>query len=155
MPQFLTLWPILTLASKYYWDRHPNYLVIFKFNTSFWCSVPQRWEFWSESNDWINLLFQVNSRIVKNDGNVSLSKKQVPEGTTMRPKFCKDWIKWLWKKDWERKIGKVFESCFDEISDWFWSFSVIFARSKKTHYGPTDGRTDRRTDRRTDGQTLL
>ena len=44
-------------------------------------------------------------------------EKQVPEGTTMRPKFCKDWKKWLWKKDWERKIVKVFESCFDEISD--------------------------------------
>ena len=51
-----------------------------------------------------------------------------------------------------------FESCFGVISIWFWSFSVIFARWKKTHYEQMDGQmdrwtngpTDRRTDRRTD-----
>ena len=85
-------------------------------------------------------------------GKYNLSK-QVPEGTKMHPKFCKDLRKWFWKKDCERKIVKVFESCFGEISDWFWSFSVIFARLKKTHYRPTDGPTDRRADWRTDGRT--
>ena len=33
--------------------------------------------------------------------------QKVPEGTTMRPNFCKDWKKILWKKDFERKIVKV------------------------------------------------
>ena len=32
-------------------------------------------------------------------------------------------------------------------------FPIIFAKLKKTHYGPTDGQTDGRTDRQIDGRT--
>ena len=54
-------------------------------------------------------------------------------------------------RDFERQIKseRLKEKACGEVESHFGPFSSIFAVSKKTSYGPTDGLTDRRTD----GQT--
>ena len=58
-------------------------------------------------------------------------------------------------RDIERQIksGRLKEKACVDVESHFWPFSSIFALSKKTHYGRTDGPTDRPTDRRTNGPT--
>ena len=76
-----------------------------------------------------------------------------------------DFERRFWKEDCERKIVRdikrqiksvgLKEKACGDVESHFGPFSSIFAETKKTGYGPTDGRTDGPTDGPTDGQTLF